>query len=63
MLSWRDVKKILRKAKFYQTRQTGSHVFLTDGIHKVTIPRHHEIKKRNPSLNNYTVGLYKRRIF
>jgi predicted RNA binding protein YcfA (HicA-like mRNA interferase family) len=45
VLSWRDVIKILKKSKFWQTGQTGSHMFLTDGIHKVTVPRHKEIKK------------------
>ncbi|HSA97739.1 MAG TPA: type II toxin-antitoxin system HicA family toxin [Candidatus Nitrosotenuis sp.] len=44
-LSWRDVLKILNKSEFRQTGQTGSHIFLTDGKHKVTVPRHKEIKK------------------
>jgi len=27
------------------TGQTGSHIFLTDGTHKVIVPHHKEIKK------------------
>ncbi|PIW36212.1 MAG: hypothetical protein COW26_00315 [Nitrosopumilales archaeon CG15_BIG_FIL_POST_REV_8_21_14_020_33_23] len=42
VLSWRDVLKILTKFGFWQT---GSHIFLTDGTHKVTVPHHKEIKK------------------
>ncbi|MBI5146256.1 MAG: type II toxin-antitoxin system HicA family toxin [Thaumarchaeota archaeon] len=42
VLFWRDVLKILNKSEFWQT---GSHIFLTDGKHKVTVPRHKEIKK------------------
>jgi len=45
VLSWRDLLKILKKSGFWHTGQTGSHIFLTDGVHKVTIPRHKEIKK------------------
>jgi len=45
VLSWRDVLRILRRAGFWQTGQTGSHMFMTDGIHKVTIPRDREIQK------------------
>jgi predicted RNA binding protein YcfA (HicA-like mRNA interferase family) len=45
VLSWRDVLKILTKFGFWQTGQTGSHIFLTDGTHKVTVPHHKEIKK------------------
>ncbi|MEM4391535.1 MAG: type II toxin-antitoxin system HicA family toxin [Candidatus Nitrosotenuis sp.] len=45
VLSWRDILKILRKAGFSQVGQTGSHIYMTDGAHKVTIPRHSEIAK------------------
>lgn len=45
VLSWRDVLRILRHAGFWQTGQTGSHIFMTNGINKVTIPRDKEIKK------------------
>ncbi|MFH0748715.1 MAG: type II toxin-antitoxin system HicA family toxin [Candidatus Bathyarchaeota archaeon] len=37
--------KTLNKASFKIVRQRGSHIFLTDGKRKVTIPRHDAIKK------------------
>jgi len=36
---------VLSKAGFKVVRQKGSHIFLTDGKHKVTVPRHVLIKK------------------
>ena len=45
LLSSKDILKILRKHEFWQTGQTGSHIFMTDGKHKVTIPQRKEIKK------------------
>ena len=44
-LSWRDVLNVLRRQGFWQTGQTGSHIFMTDGRHRVTVPRKKEIKK------------------
>jgi len=62
VLSWRDVLKILRRAGFWQTGQTGSHIFMTNGINKVTIPRDKEIKKerkkeRNASFYNSPIRI------
>ncbi|MCW4043983.1 MAG: type II toxin-antitoxin system HicA family toxin [Candidatus Bathyarchaeota archaeon] len=37
--------KILSKAGFKIVHQKGSHIFLTDGKHRFTIPRHDPIKK------------------
>ena len=44
-VSWRKVIKILSKAGFRAVHQKGSHIFLTDGKHRVTVPRHEPIKK------------------
>ncbi|MBM4400579.1 MAG: type II toxin-antitoxin system HicA family toxin [Crenarchaeota archaeon] len=44
-VSWRKVTTILRKAGFKVVHQKGSHMFLTDGKHKVTVPRHDPVKK------------------
>jgi predicted RNA binding protein YcfA (HicA-like mRNA interferase family) len=43
--SWRKVVKALTKAGFETVSQKGSHIFLTDGKHKLTVPRHDPIKK------------------
>jgi predicted RNA binding protein YcfA (HicA-like mRNA interferase family) len=43
--SWQKVIKALTKAGFKVVRQKGSHIFLTDGKHKLTVPRHNPIKK------------------
>jgi predicted RNA binding protein YcfA (HicA-like mRNA interferase family) len=45
LVSWSKVIKALSKAGFKIVRQKGSHIFLTDGKHKVTVPRHALIKK------------------
>ena len=45
VLSSRDILSILRKHGFWQTGQTGSHIYMTDGRHKVTIPQRKEMKK------------------
>jgi predicted RNA binding protein YcfA (HicA-like mRNA interferase family) len=37
--------KVLNKADFKIIHQKGSHIFLTDGKHKITVPRHETIKK------------------
>ena len=45
VLSSRDILGILRRHGFWQIGQTGSHVYMTDGKHKVTIPQRKEMKK------------------
>jgi len=45
LLSYRKLLKALNKAGFKIIHQKGSHIFLTDGKHKITIPRHETIKK------------------
>jgi predicted RNA binding protein YcfA (HicA-like mRNA interferase family) len=35
----------LTKAGFKIVSQKGSHIFLTDGKHKLTVPRHDPVKK------------------
>lgn len=37
--------KALAKKGFRVAGQKGSHIFLTDGKHKLTVPRHDPIKK------------------
>jgi predicted RNA binding protein YcfA (HicA-like mRNA interferase family) len=44
-VSWREVIRALTKAKFTVAGQRGSHIFLTDGKHKLTVPRRDPIKK------------------
>jgi len=44
-LSWRKVIKALNKAGFRVVHQKGSHIYLTDRKHKITVPRHEAIKK------------------
>jgi predicted RNA binding protein YcfA (HicA-like mRNA interferase family) len=44
-VSWRDVIRTLAKAKFSVVGQKGSHIFITDGKHKLTVPRHDPLKK------------------
>ncbi|MCJ7763081.1 type II toxin-antitoxin system HicA family toxin [Candidatus Bathyarchaeota archaeon] len=45
MLSYRKLLKILNKAGFKIVHQKGSHIYLTDGKHKITVPRHETIQK------------------
>ncbi len=44
-LALRDILNVLRKQGFWQSGQTGCHIFMTDGKHRVTIPRKKEMKK------------------
>ncbi len=44
-VSWRKVIKALNKAGFKAVSQKGSHMFLTDGKYRITVPRHEVIKK------------------
>jgi predicted RNA binding protein YcfA (HicA-like mRNA interferase family) len=44
-VSWRKAIRILTEAGFKVAGQKGSHIFLTDGKHKLTVPRHDTIKK------------------
>jgi predicted RNA binding protein YcfA (HicA-like mRNA interferase family) len=44
-VSWQKIVKALAKASFKIVSQRGSHIFLTDGKHKLTVPRHDPIKK------------------
>jgi len=44
-LSWRKIIKALNKAGFKIVHQKGSHIYLTDGKRKVTVPRHESVKK------------------
>ncbi|MEM3825079.1 MAG: type II toxin-antitoxin system HicA family toxin [Candidatus Bathyarchaeia archaeon] len=44
-LSWRKLIKALNKAGFKIVHQRGSHIYLTNGKHKITVPRHESIKK------------------
>ncbi|MCJ7560907.1 type II toxin-antitoxin system HicA family toxin [Candidatus Bathyarchaeota archaeon] len=36
---------MLNKAGFKLVHQKGSHLYLTDGKHKITVPRHETIQK------------------
>jgi len=45
LLSWRKLLKALNNAGFKIVHQKGSHIYLTDGKHKITVPRHETIKK------------------
>lgn len=42
-LSWREVAKVLDKLGYRFKHGKGSHMFFSDGTHKVTVPRHDEI--------------------
>jgi len=44
-LSWREIIKTLNKAGFKIVHQKGSHIYLTNGKRKVTVPRHDTVKK------------------
>jgi predicted RNA binding protein YcfA (HicA-like mRNA interferase family) len=44
-ISWRKLLKTLNKAGFKIIHQKGSHIYLTDNKHKITVPRHETIKK------------------
>jgi len=37
--------KALNKVGFKIVYQKGSHIYLTDGKHKITVPRHETIQK------------------
>lgn len=39
------VVKALSKAGFKVVHQRGSHMYLTDGKHKITVPKHDPIKR------------------
>jgi predicted RNA binding protein YcfA (HicA-like mRNA interferase family) len=39
------VIKTLNKAGFKAVHRRGSHIYLTDGRHKITVPCHETIKK------------------
>jgi predicted RNA binding protein YcfA (HicA-like mRNA interferase family) len=45
LISWKKVLNALTQAGFKVVSQKGSHIFLTDGKHKLTVPRHDQIKK------------------
>jgi predicted RNA binding protein YcfA (HicA-like mRNA interferase family) len=45
LISWKKVIRALTQAGFKVISQKGSHIFLTDGKHKITVPRHDPIKK------------------
>lgn len=40
VISWKDLVKILQKLGYQYKHGKGSHVFFSDGKHKVTVPRH-----------------------
>ncbi|MBM5806019.1 MAG: type II toxin-antitoxin system HicA family toxin [Candidatus Verstraetearchaeota archaeon] len=40
-----EVIKSLHRAGFQVAGQRGSHIYLTDGRHKLTVPRHDQIKR------------------
>jgi predicted RNA binding protein YcfA (HicA-like mRNA interferase family) len=44
-LPWRRVVKALGRGGFKLVHQKGSHMYLTDGEHRVTVPRHAVIRK------------------
>ena len=44
VLSGTDLIKLLSKKGFKNIHQKGSHVYLSDGIHKISIPLHRELK-------------------
>lgn len=44
-VSWRKIVKALVKVGFQVVSQKGSHIFLSDGKHKLTVPRHDPLKK------------------
>jgi len=60
-LSWRKVIKALNKAGFKIVHVKGSHIFLTDGKHKITVP-HHETIKKGTLLSIKTIRNDRRRI-
>lgn len=43
VISWKQVVKVLDKSGYQYKHGKGSHMFFSDGIHKVTVPRHDEI--------------------
>jgi len=53
------VTKALGKAGFKVGGQKGSHTFLSDGTHKLTIPRHDPIKKGTLLAIIQQTGLFK----
>ena len=44
VLSWKQVIKVLEKLGYQYKHGKGSHMFFSDGIHKVAVPRHDEIR-------------------
>ena len=50
-ISWREVIKILGRIGFSPIHQKGSHVYLTDGKHKITVPRH-EVSRKDIDVDN-----------
>lgn len=58
-LSWREVVRALGKAGFRIVHQRGSHLYLTDGKHKITVPRHDTIE-RYFAFNNTSSGFNER---
>jgi len=44
-LSWRKIIEALNRAGFRTVYQKGSHIYLTNGKYKLTVPRHRIIKK------------------
>jgi predicted RNA binding protein YcfA (HicA-like mRNA interferase family) len=47
------------KVRFRAAHQKGSHIYLTDGKHKITVPRHETIKKGTLSSIMQQAGLTK----
>lgn len=43
ILSWKEVTKVLGKLGYQYKHGKGSHMFFSDGIHKVSVPPHDEI--------------------
>ncbi|AIC16382.1 type II toxin-antitoxin system HicA family toxin [Nitrososphaera viennensis] len=46
VLSWKDVVKVLQKLGYQYKHGKGSHMYFSDGVHNVTVPRHDEIAPR-----------------
>ena len=58
-ISWREVVKALNKAGFKVVHQRGSHMYMTDGKHKITVPKHDPIKRGTLLSIIYQSGLTK----
>lgn len=59
ILSWREVVKALEKVGFRIVYQKGSHLYLTDGKRKLTVPRHDALKRGTLLAIIYQAGLTK----